>query len=85
MNFIYSIPVLVVSAAAGDWGQSCTGERLESTTDVLSASCNIGDGKGTFVDTSLNLNDCLGYQDGKIIVRQRPDSNQYRYSQHILT
>lgn len=77
MKFTHVFPVLIVSVAAGDFGQSCTGEKLDSTTDIFSASCNVGDGKGTFADASLNLNECLGYQDGKIIVRQGLDSELF--------
>ena len=69
MKFLPALLFLASSAVAGDWGQSCEHESLDSATDVLSASCNIGDGKGTFDDTSLDLNTCLAYKDGKIIVR----------------
>ncbi|KAF7562598.1 hypothetical protein G7046_g1530 [Stylonectria norvegica] len=59
--------LFTVSVFAGDFGQSCVDENIDPATEVLSASCNVGDGKGTFADTSLDLNKCLGYSDGKII------------------
>ena len=68
MKFLIAAATLISSVAAGDWSQSCKDAKLDVTTEVLSASCNIGDGKGTFADTSLALNDCLKYEDKKIIV-----------------
>jgi hypothetical protein len=69
MKFFIAAATLIASAAAGDWSQSCKEAKLDVTNEVLSASCNVGDGKGTFADTSLDLNDCLKYEDKKIIVR----------------
>lgn len=68
MKFLATIAVVATAVAAGDWGSSCTGEKLDASTEVITASCNVGDGKGTFADTSLDLNDCLKYEDGKIVV-----------------
>ncbi|KUI72430.1 hypothetical protein VM1G_07500 [Cytospora mali] len=33
---------------------------------IEAATCNIGDGKGTFDTTSVNLNDCFAYGDDKL-------------------
>ena len=58
---------LVASVAAGDWGQSCTDETLDAAAGILTATCDAGEGSTT--RSSVNLNDCLGYDKGKISVR----------------
>ncbi|KAH8591791.1 hypothetical protein B0O99DRAFT_631672 [Bisporella sp. PMI_857] len=61
MKSITLLAFLAPLATAYNWGQSCANETLDSATDILSASCNIGDGLGTFQTTSLDLNTCLAY------------------------
>ena len=62
---------LLIGSVAAQWGQSCVNETINSTNEMLSASCNIGDGKGTFTNASLDLNTCFRYSDGKIVVCRR--------------
>lgn len=68
MRFIIAVTTLAAIVAAGDFGNSCTGEQLDAATEVLSAACGTGDGKGTTDETSLDLNKCLKYADGQIRV-----------------
>ncbi|ORY64850.1 CVNH domain-containing protein [Pseudomassariella vexata] len=57
---------IITLAAAGDWGKSCFDETLDPVTDVLTATCRTGDGRGITKLTSLDLNDCYKYQNNKI-------------------
>ncbi|KAF4468908.1 CVNH domain-containing [Fusarium albosuccineum] len=66
MKFLVTFSALLPLAVAADWGQSCKDEVLDPATNIITASCNSGDGKGTFVDAELDLDECLGYADGKI-------------------
>ncbi|KUI59493.1 hypothetical protein VP1G_06727 [Cytospora mali] len=73
----YAIPLslLAGSVLGVDFAISCTNVTLDATTDVLTAACNIGDGKGTFDTTSINLNDCFAYGDDKLYP---PDRNGFK-------
>ncbi|KAF7554641.1 hypothetical protein G7Z17_g2784 [Cylindrodendrum hubeiense] len=66
MKFFAALSLFAVSAIAADWGQSCDDEVLDNTTGILTAQCNNGDGKGTFVDAELDLYGCLKYTSSKI-------------------
>lgn len=70
MKLFIAVSALAAIVAAGDFGNSCTGEQLDAATEVLSATCDTGDGKGTTYETSLDLNKCLKYSDGQILVRE---------------
>ncbi|KAF9880454.1 hypothetical protein CkaCkLH20_02408 [Colletotrichum karsti] len=66
MKFATVFALFATSAIAADFGKTCRDEHIDAATEVLSARCDTGDGKGTLKDTSLNLNDCFGYRDNKI-------------------
>ncbi|KAL0933890.1 cvnh domain-containing protein [Colletotrichum truncatum] len=55
-----------VATFASDFGKTCRDEHIDPNTEVLSASCDTGDGRGTLKSTSINLNDCFGWSDNKI-------------------
>ncbi|KZL82436.1 cvnh domain-containing protein [Colletotrichum incanum] len=61
-----AIAFLTTSVIAGDFSRSCNDEHIEPSTQILTASCNTGDGKGTFRSTSLDLNSCFAYVGNKI-------------------
>ncbi|KAK2057084.1 CVNH domain-containing protein [Colletotrichum caudatum] len=55
------LALLATGVAAGDFSKSCVDEHIDPSTEVLTASCNTGDGKGTMKSTSLDLNSCFAY------------------------
>ncbi|ROW15673.1 hypothetical protein VPNG_02174 [Cytospora leucostoma] len=61
-----SIALLAGAVLAADFGQTCKNETFDSTTNVLTAICNAGDGEGTVDTTSIDLNKCFGYADGAL-------------------
>lgn len=68
--FKYALPLCLLAASvlAEDFSYYCKDETLDSSDDTLTASCDSGDGKGTYDTSSLDLNDCFGYADGEITV-----------------
>lgn len=68
MKTTTAVILALASSAVAQWGQSCVNETINAADDVLSARCNVGDGKGTFANTTLDLNTCFRYADGKIMV-----------------
>ncbi|KAK7431612.1 hypothetical protein QQZ08_001830 [Neonectria magnoliae] len=68
MKLLLVVSLFAASAMAADWGQSCEDETLDSSTGILTAQCNNGDGKGTFVEAELDLYHCLKYVNGKISI-----------------
>ncbi|KXH32695.1 CVNH domain-containing protein [Colletotrichum nymphaeae SA-01] len=65
-TFSIAVAMLVSLVAAGDFSKSCTDEHIDPATQVLTANCNAGDGKGTLKSTSLDLNQCFTYTGTKI-------------------
>ncbi|KPM38015.1 hypothetical protein AK830_g8544 [Neonectria ditissima] len=76
MKSLLALSFFAASAIAGDWGQSCNDEIFDSSTGILTAQCNIGDGKGTFVEAKLDLYHCLKYTNGKISACRSPSSGR---------
>ncbi|KAF4818183.1 hypothetical protein CGCTS75_v012078 [Colletotrichum tropicale] len=66
MKFSAVLALFATSAIATEFGKTCRDEHIDANTDVLTAKCDTGDGKGTLLDTSLNLNDCFGFQNNQI-------------------
>ena len=66
-----AVVLTLIGCTAAQWGQSCVNETINASNDVLSARCNVGDGKGTFANATLDLNTCFRYSDGKIVVCER--------------
>ncbi|OHF00915.1 CVNH domain-containing protein [Colletotrichum orchidophilum] len=64
--FSVVVAVLAPLVAAGDFSKSCTDEHIDPATEVLTANCNAGDGKGTIDSASLDLNACFTYTGTKI-------------------
>lgn len=67
-TFSIAVAMLASLVAAGDFSKSCTDEHIDPATQVLTANCNAGDGKGTVKSTSLDLNQCFTYTGTKIQV-----------------
>ncbi|KAK1621492.1 CVNH domain-containing protein [Colletotrichum phormii] len=65
-TFSIAVAMLASLVAAGDFSKSCTDEHIDPATQVLTANCNAGDGKGTVKSTSLDLNACFTYTGTKI-------------------
>lgn len=64
--------LLAASALGENFSYLCTDETLDSPDDVLTASCDSGDGEGTHDTSSLDLNDCFAYASGEITVSSQP-------------
>ncbi|EFQ34560.1 CVNH domain-containing protein [Colletotrichum graminicola M1.001] len=60
------LALLATGVAAGDFSRSCTDEHIDPSTEILTANCNTGDGKGTVASTSLDLNSCFAYEGNSI-------------------
>lgn len=75
MKFLATFALLATSVLAGDFGKSCTDEHIDASTDILTANCDIGDGKGTMNSSSLDLNTCLGFSSNKIQVSFHPPTH----------
>ncbi|KAK1988225.1 CVNH domain-containing protein [Colletotrichum cereale] len=60
------IALLATGVTASDFSKSCTDEHITPSTQILTANCNTGDGKGTMKSTSLDLNSCFAYVDNTI-------------------
>ncbi|TDZ38415.1 hypothetical protein CTRI78_v010851 [Colletotrichum trifolii] len=66
MRYSTALTLFATLAAATDFGKSCKDETIDLTTEVLTASCDTGDGKGTLQTSSISLNDCLAFSNNKI-------------------
>ncbi|WQF86567.1 Putative cyanovirin-N [Colletotrichum destructivum] len=55
------VALLAVGVTAGDFSRSCKDEHIDPSTQILTANCDVGDGKGTLRSTSLDLNICFAY------------------------
>ncbi|KAF6808874.1 cvnh domain-containing protein [Colletotrichum plurivorum] len=66
MKFLATFALLATSVLAGDFGKTCSDEHIDPATEVLTANCDTGDGKGTLNSASLDLNTCLGFSSNKI-------------------
>ncbi|KAK1974484.1 hypothetical protein LZ30DRAFT_740348 [Colletotrichum cereale] len=75
MKSLTVIAVLAASVlAASDFSRTCRDEAIDSSTKILTANCDTGDGKGTLQATSLDLDDCFAYTDNQIVVCRSPPS-----------
>lgn len=68
LSYALSLSLLAGSALGVDFGYSCQNEAFDPTSTTLTASCGTGDGKGTYNNTSINLNDCFAYSNGELYV-----------------
>ncbi|KAK2012426.1 hypothetical protein LZ32DRAFT_691946 [Colletotrichum eremochloae] len=67
MKALAAIAVVAASVLASDFVYTCKNEALDPTTKILTANCDIGDGKGTLKPASLDLDDCYGYTDNTLV------------------
>ncbi|KAK2036483.1 hypothetical protein LZ31DRAFT_483666 [Colletotrichum somersetense] len=73
MKSLTAVALLTASVkvlAASDFSATCRDEAVDPKTQILTANCDTGDGKGTLKATSLDLDDCFAYTDNEILSRR---------------